>query len=119
FAVRGLAAVQRDRGALFLADVQITGDAIQVFARNDRAHVHGRAAVGRADGHLAGAFAQTFDERIGDRPDRHGDAAGHAPLTGATEGGRLDRLRGLLQVGVGHDDQVILRAAGRLDAFAV
>ena len=29
------------------------------------------------------------------------------------------RRDGLIQIGVGHDDQVILRAAGRLHAFAV
>ncbi len=62
---------------------------------------------------------QAIDQRVARCADRHGQAAGHAALPGAAVGAGGEGLDGLIDVGVGHDDQVVLRAAGRLDPFAV
>ena len=52
-------------------------------------------------------------------PDGECDRAGHAAFAGAAEGAGLEGGDGLVEVGVGHDDQVVFRTAGGLDAFAV
>ena len=77
------------------------------------------AAVGRADLHRLRRRAEPLDQSIGHVPDRHGDAAGHAALAGAAERRGLQRPDGLVEVGVGHDDQMVLGPAGRLHALAV
>ena len=90
-----------------------------MLGANHRAHVDVLVAVGRADAQLAGVVDEAFDHRIARLADGHGHAAGHAPLAGAAEGRRGERFHGLIQLGVGHDDEVVLRAAGRLHALAV
>ena len=90
-----------------------------MVAGDDRPHVHVRAAVGRADPHPPGQVAEPVNQAIGDAPDRQGQAPGHAPLPGAAEGRRLHRPGRLVEVGVGHDDQVVLGPARRLHPLAV
>ena len=51
--------------------------------------------------------------------DRHRDADRHAPLAGAAVTGADQCVDGLVQVGVGQDDHVVLRAAEALRALAV
>ena len=63
--------------------------------------------------------AKLIHHRIADRADSHGDAAGHAPLSGTAERRSSQPLDGQVQLGIGHDDQVVLRPAGRLHALAV
>jgi len=48
-----------------------------------------------------------------------GGGAGHAAFAGAAEGGLDDAARGILGIGIGHDDDVIFRAAIGLHALAV
>ena len=113
------AAVEGDRRAVLLGDVEVAGDAVAVLGADHRAHVDVFVAVGRADAQLAGVVDQAFDDRVARLADRHGHAAGHAPLAGAAVGRRGERLHGLIHVGVGHDDEMVLRPAGRLHALAV
>ena len=51
--------------------------------------------------------------------DGDGDGDGHAALAGGAVGGADEGVGGLVEVGVGHDDHVVLRAAEGLDALAV
>ena len=68
---------------------------------------------------LFGGLAEPFDQGIGDLADRHRDAAGHAALAGAAKRRELKCPHGLVEIGVGHDDEMVLGAAGRLDPLAV
>ena len=51
--------------------------------------------------------------------DGDGDGDGHAALAGGAVGRADEGVGGLVEIGVGHDDHVILRAAEGLDALAV
>ncbi len=51
--------------------------------------------------------------------DGDGDGDGHAALAGGAVGGADEGVGGLVEVGVGHDDHVVLCAAEGLDALAV
>ena len=79
------AAIERDRRAFALGDVQIAGDAIAVLGPNHRTHVDVFVAIRRADAHLAGIVDQILDHRIArfTNGDRH--AARHAPLAGTAD----------------------------------
>ena len=68
---------------------------------------------------LAGDVDEAFDDGVARLADRHRHAARHAALAGAAVGRRDERLHRLIQVGIGHDDEMVLRAAGRLHALAV
>ena len=50
--------------------------------------------------------------------DRHGDGDGHAALSGRAVAGADQGVDGLVHVGVGHDDHVVLGAAEALRALA-
>ena len=54
-----------------------------------------------------------------DTADGDDDGQGHAALAGRTKGAGADVLRGKLDVRVGHDDRMVIRAAQGLDALAV
>ena len=87
--------------------------------RDDRAHVRALLVAG-ADGQAAGALGERGDEpvrRLLADGDDGGD--GHAALAGAAVGGGGDGVGGDVEVGVGQDDGVVLRAAERLHALAV
>ena len=113
-------AVEGDLGALLLADVEVAGDAVEVLAGDDRAHVDLGAAVGRARpssgprGRRAArpAARPTLPTGTATLPAMH-----RSPAQPKAES--LERRGGLVEVGVGHDDQVVLRPAGRLDPLAV
>jgi hypothetical protein len=85
---------------------------------NDGAHIDIFIAVGRADAEFAHVFNEPFDDWVARFSDGHGDAAGHAALAGTAIGTCGERFDGLIHVGVGHDDEVVFRTAGRLDALA-
>ena len=90
-----------------------------MVACDDRTHVDIRARVGRADPHPPGQVAEPINQAISDGPHWQGHAPGHAALPGATEGRRLHRPGCLVEVGVGHDDQVVLGPARRLHPLAL
>ncbi len=103
-----------------LADVEIAGHAVAMLARDDRAHVDVGAAVGRADFHLAGASGRAV------RPAESATLpTGTATLPAMQRSPAQPNAEswsapdGLVEVGIGHDDQMVLRPAGRLHALAV
>ena len=63
--------------------------------------------------------AHRLDEPVGHVADGDEHRHGHAALAGRAVGGRDRRIRGAVEVGVGHDDHVVLRAAEGLHALAV
>ncbi len=65
------------------------------------------------------AGAELLDQRFTHMPHGDGDAAGHAALAGAAERREFDRTDGLVDISVGHDDQMILGTAGCLHPLAV
>jgi hypothetical protein len=114
-----LAAIQSDRGAFFGADVEIAGDTVAMSGGDERAHVYFGLSVGCADFHFGSFVDEAGNEFITDGADGEGDGTGHAALTGAAIGAGGERGDGLVEIGIGHDDQMILSAAGGLDALAV
>ena len=72
-----------------------------------------------ADQQRAGAVGDPGDELVADRVDGDEHADRHAPLAGAAVAGVDGRVGGEVEVGVGQDDHVVLRAAEGLDALAV
>jgi hypothetical protein len=97
------APVHQDPAALLLGVVDVAGDAVLAAGVDDRPHVvaqlHGR-----------GARHDAVDDVL-HVPDRDHDARRHAALPRAAVGRRHDRVRGQPQLGVGHDDEVVLGAA--------
>ncbi len=113
------AAVDDDLGAGLHALVDVVADALQRSLGDQRAVVGLRVeAVAHAE------FVDPLDEP-GAQPfcglfaDRHRDADRHAPLTGAAVACADQRVDGLVEIGVGHHDHVVLRAAEALRALPV
>ncbi len=52
-------------------------------------------------------------------PDRHDDRQRHAAFARRTEGGAGEIADHGIEIGIGHDDGVVLGAAHRLDALVV
>ena len=116
---REAAAVDDQLAAFVDAHLDIILDALLVRGVDDRA-VMG-VGIGRD------ADAQTLDRgnELGAQgvggvvADRHHDGQRHAALAGRAEGRAGEVVDDLVEVGVGHDDAVVLGAAERLDALPV
>ncbi|MDT4820639.1 hypothetical protein FQZ97_537850 [compost metagenome] len=113
------ATIHQQRGAFLDALLDIAGDAFQRGAGDDRPHLG--FEVGAVE-HLEspGAFDQFRHDLLGSlvaHEDGHADS--HAALAGRTVGGADQGVHHLVDIGVGHDHQVVLRAAQGLDALAV
>ena len=114
------AAVEGDLGPLGPADLQVAGHPVAVLAGDDRPHVHlrrrrrsGRPASGRPGRRAARPAGRRSRPPAAARlPAMH-----RSPAQPKAE--RLDRLRRLVEVGVGHHDQVVLGPARRLHPLAV
>jgi hypothetical protein len=65
------------------------------------------------------ALGELRDDAVGGLADQHCDADRHAALAGRAVRRADQRIDGLVEVGVGHHDHVVLRAAERLHALAV
>ena len=75
--------------------------------------------VGGADFHRPADVHQAIDQRIGNATHGHGQTAGHAAFAGTAEGRGLNGFDGLIQIGIGHDDEMVFRPAGGLHSLAV
>ena len=114
-----VAAVDDERGALFHALVDEAADAGLGFLGDDRAHVGLLVGIG-TDAQALDLGRQLLDEAVGGfLADRNGDVDGHAAFAGRTVAGAHQGVDGLVEVGVGHDDHVVLGAAEALGALAV
>ena len=94
-----------------------------MFAPNQRSHVDvldaaPTAAIRRADSNLAGVLTQAVEKGVAAGADCNGDASRHAALARTTVRSCRHALNGLVDLGVWHDDHVVLRAASRLDSLA-
>ncbi len=84
---------------------------------DQRAHIDGRVGVGRfyissTGSHFAADRFEPLDQGIGRFANRNCDRARHATLAGAAERARLDGGGRLIQIGIGHHQQMILGPAG-------
>jgi len=79
-----------------------------------------RVVVGRdADAQRRDRGKQLVTQTLGGfLADGDDDGQRHAALARRTEGGARQIVDHLVEIGVGHDDAVVLRAAHRLDALA-
>ena len=68
---------------------------------------------------VRGALGDPGDELVGDRLDGHEHADRHAALAGAAVAGVDGRVGCEVEIGVGKDDHVVLRAAEGLHPLAV
>src|SRR5690606_24335042 len=114
-----VAAVDDQFGAFLDALADPAGDAVAVLGRDDRAVVG--LIIGRdADPQGRDFSDQTLAQFIGGLlADRNDDRQSHAALARRAIGRARQVLDDLFQIGVGHDDAVVLGAAHGLDAFPV
>ena len=114
-----VAAVDDQLGAFLDADIDIVLDAVQRLPGDQRAEI-GRRVGRRTDLQALDARDQLVHQPVGRvLADRHGDRDRHAALAGRAVAGADQRIDGLVHVGVGHDDHVVLGAAEALRALAV
>ena len=113
------AAVDDQLGAFLHAQVDVVADLLLVGLGDDRA-VLGGGVGGEADLERVQFGQDAFAHLVGGLlAHRHDDGQGHAALAGRAVGRADDVLGGLLQVGVGQDDPVVLGPAHGLDALTV
>ncbi len=116
---REAAAVDDQLAALVDAHLDVMLDPLLVRLADHRAVM--RLGVGRdADAQRFDRRDQLFAQRVGGLvADRHDHRQRHAALAGRAEGGAGKVVDDLVEVGVGHDDAVVLGAAEGLDALPV
>ena len=111
------AAVAKGSGAFGDAALDVALHATAVFGGDERTHFDaGAGAV--ADGQVARAFDEKIEQRAGGFANGDENAAGETPFARRSEGRADDGFDGFRHVGVGHDDEMVLGAAERLDALA-
>src|SRR5581483_9653667 len=102
---------------LAYADIDVACDALERLTIHDRAHFDTRIhAVSDPQG--AGALREPGNDPIRDVAHQYGDTDCHAALASRSVGRSDQAIDRLLEVGVRHHDQMILRAAECLHAFA-
>src|SRR6476660_6969928 len=69
--------------------------------------------------HLLRLFKEHIEQWSGHLTDGYQDAPRKTSLAGSAESGADDGLGGFVEVGIGHDDEMVFRAAQRLHALAV
>ena len=111
------AAVEDQPGALRDPCLDVAEDALPMRRADDRAHRDARRRRRRRPG------APAPTPRDGPAPprgraDRSEHASGEAALAGAAVEGLRDDVDRPVEIGVGHDDDEVLRAAEGLDALA-
>ena len=113
------APVDDELRAFLDAEIDVRPHLRVVLAGDQRPHLDARRRS-RADAQFAHALAQPLDQRVRRRvADRDRDRDRHAALAGRTERGAHQCVDRHVQVGVRHHDEMVLRAAQRLNALAV
>src|SRR5205823_7097635 len=98
--------------------LDVAQDALTLLLRDDGSHAHaGIEAI--AESQRFRRVDELLLERLVAAGRADDDAAGETPLPGATEHRFGDDADGAIHVGIRHDDDVVLRAAERLDALPV
>ena len=117
---REAAAIDHQFGALIDAGLHQAFDIGLGGGGHNGAVIDLRAVGIGADLQLLDAGHQLFDQAVGGflaHRDGHGD--GHAAFARRAVTGTDQRVRRLVQIGVGHDDHVVLGAAKALHALAL
>src|SRR5215469_8001274 len=99
------------------AGVDVARDALERLAGHDWAHFHARVHA-IADTQRLGSLREPGSDPVRDITHQDGDTDRHATLAGRSVGRTDQSVHRLVQVGVRHDDQVILCAAECLHALA-
>ena len=107
------AAIEDDVRTLRLGLVDPLRNALLGGTGDDRAHFGGRVGAGANDDLLGASLDRGHQLLLDDH------RQSHAALAGRAEGSGADVLRGKLDVRVGHDDRMVVRAAQSLDALAM
>ncbi len=114
-----VAAVHDQLGALIHAGLDQAQDVLLGGLGHDRAVIDVVAGGPGADLQLFDARDQLFDQRVGGLvAHRHRDRNRHAAFARGPETRTDQRVGGLVQVGVGHDDHVVLGTAETLRALS-
>lgn len=94
-------------------------DALFGLLGDDRAHIGLLVHIG-SDAQALDHRRQLVDEAVcGFLADRDGDRDRHAALAGRAVAGADQRIGGLVEIGIRHDDHMVLGAAEALGALAV
>ena len=112
------AAVDDELRALGHACLDVRRDAVAMLGPDQRTDLHA-LLVTRTDDHPGGRIAQRLQHAVRGPAHRDGNRSREAPLAGVAERRVQDRRDRQLQVGVRHDDHVVLCAAQRLHALAM
>ncbi len=112
-------AVEDEVGAFVDAHLYVRFNLGLMGGGNDRAIV-GFGVGGDADLEVACCVDHPFDEGVGRfGADGHSDRQGHATFASRAIGGADDVLHHLVEVGVGHDNPVVLGTTHGLNTFPV
>ena len=112
------AAIDHQLGAFGDAGIDIALHLVVMLLGHQRAHLGFRIGAG-ADLQGADLRLELGHQRVGRLlADRHRDRDRHAALAGRTIGRAHQRIDRLVEIGIGHDDHVVLGAAQRLAALA-
>ena len=115
---RRLATVHDQVRALGHPEIDVASHPLEVGARDQRPHL-GARFVARRDLQRLETLRDARHDRVGDGiTDRHRHRDRHAAFAGGAVGRADQRVGHLIEVGVGHDDHVVLRAAQRLHPLA-
>ena len=113
-----LAAVHQQLCAFGHARIDVALDALACGIGHDGAHLGGQVfAIEHLQGF--GALDQLGQDFVGHIAHQHGHADRHAALARRAVACTNQRVHGLVDVGIGHDDQVVFCAAQGLHALAV
>ena len=112
------ATVEHHAGAISFSFIDPLGDALLARAGDNRAHFAGRVSAG-ANHNLFGASLDGRNQLLRNAAHSHDYRQGHAALTGSPEGTGADVLSSKLDVGVGHDNGVVVSATQSLHALTV
>ena len=109
--------VDHQLGALGDSLLDIPGDPVAVLGADERSDLDARLVTGTHD-HLCRRVAQLVEECVRRPADRHRNRTRKTPLARIAERRVEDRGHGQVRVGVGHDHDVVLGAAERLNPLA-
>ena len=114
-----VAAVDHQLGAFRDAPVDIAPDLVEMLLGDQRTHV-GLGIVVGADLEARDARGEALDQRVADPvAHRHRHRDRHAALAGRAVACPHQRVGRLVEIGVGHDDHVVLGTAQRLHPLIV
>src|SRR6185295_2146092 len=111
------ASVDDQFGSLLDTQIDVASHFVEMLPRDKRAHFR-RVAGARVDLQRLCALGKFLHQLVGDASHGYRNRDSHAALPCRTVGCADQRIDGLVEIGVRHDHQMILRAAEGLHTFA-